>query len=161
MLNVLHLEDTQVGLLAIVFSLSNIIGCLFWGTLADKLGHKKGLYIVLLGGLIFTALLVFADTWQVFGLLYGLIGFFFGGYYVVSCAVIMDVTNTLVAASQFSIITALFNLGELGIGHGIAEAMVESFGYERVFLYSAVFYGMAILILYFFRLKEGLNAVKT
>jgi MFS family permease len=161
MLDVLHLEDTQVGLLAIVFPLSNIVGCLFWGTLADKIGHKKALYLVLIGGLVFTALLVFADTWQTFGLIYGLVGFFFGGYYVVSCALIMDVTNPLIAASQFSIITALFNLGELGIGHGIAGVMVESLGYERVFLYSAILYGIAILILYFFRLKNEVNAMKT
>jgi PAT family beta-lactamase induction signal transducer AmpG len=161
MLNVLNLEDTQVGLLAIVFPISNIIGCLSLGILADKIGHKKTLYLVLIGGLIFTALLVFGDTWQTFALLYGLIGFFFGGYYVVSCALIMDVTNPIVAASQFSIITALFNLGELGIGHGIAGVMVESLGYDKVFLYSAILYGVAILILYFFRLKKELNAVKS
>ena len=157
MLNILNLTETQVGLLAIVFPISNIVGCLFWGAIADKMGRKKGLYIVLLAGLIFTALLVFADTRQTFGLLYGLIGFFFGGYYVVGCALIMDVTDPLIAASQFSILTALFNLGELGIGHGIAGAMVESFGYEKVFLYSAIFYGFAILILYFFRLEKKVN----
>ena len=161
MSDILHLEETQIGFLAIVFPISNIIGCMFWGTIADKLGHKKTLYMVLLGSLIFTAMLNFADSWQIFGLFYGLIGFFFGGYYVVSCALIMDVTNPLVAASQFSILTALFNLGELGIGHGVAGAMVESLGYGRVFLYSAIFYGTAILILYFFRFKEELNTVKT
>jgi PAT family beta-lactamase induction signal transducer AmpG len=160
LLNVLNLEETQVGMLVIVFPIANIFGCIIWGAIADKLSRKKTLYIVLLGNLVFTALLVFADTWQSFALLYGIIGFFFGGYYAVSCALIMDVTNPLVAASQFSILTALFNLGELGVGHGVAGIMLESLGYEKVFLYSAVFYGLAILILYFFRLKKEVNTVK-
>jgi len=154
MLNVLNLDKTQVGLIAMAFPLANIVGSLFWGFLADKLGRKKTLYIVLFGSLVFTALLIFGTSWQSFALLYGIIGFFFGGYYVVSCTLIMDVTNPLIAASQFSILTALFNLGELGIGHGIAGVMVESLGYERVFLYSAIFYGISILILYFVRIKK-------
>jgi len=154
MLNVLNLDKTQVGLIAMAFPLANIAGSLFWGFLADKLGRKKTLYLVLFGSLAFTALLIFGTTWQSFALLYGIIGFFFGGYYVVSCALIMDVTNPLIAASQFSLLTALFNLGELGIGQGIAGAMVESLGYEKVFLYSAIFYGISILILYFVRIKK-------
>ena len=154
MLNVLNLDKTQVGLIAMAFPLANIVGCLFWGCLADKLKRKNTMYIVLFGGLVFTALLVFATSWQSFALLYGIIGFFFGGYYAVGCALIMDVTNPLIAASQFSIITAFFNLGELGIGHSISGIMVESLGFERVFLYSAVFYGISILIFYFFRVEK-------
>jgi len=154
MLEVLNLEPTQVGLVAMVFPLANIVGALSFGVLADKFGRKKTLYIVLTGALIFSALLIFADSWQIFAILYALIGFFFGGYYVVSCAMAMDVTNPAIAATQFSVLTALFNLGELGIGHGIAGIMVDTLGYARVFLYSAVFYGFAILILYFVRLKK-------
>jgi PAT family beta-lactamase induction signal transducer AmpG len=101
-----------------------------------------------------TAILVLADTWYLFLIIYTIIGFFFGGYYSVSSALIMDVTNPAIAASQFSILTALFNLGELGIGHGLAGLMVETLGYGRVFLYSALFYGASILILYFVRIKK-------
>jgi len=83
-----------------------------------------------------------------------MLGFFFGGYYAVSCALVMDVINPAIAASQFSILTALLNLGEMGIGHSLAGLMVDSLGYERVFLYSALFYGISILVLYFVRIKK-------
>jgi PAT family beta-lactamase induction signal transducer AmpG len=154
MLNILHLEATQIGMISMVSPIATIIGCLLWGTIADKLRRKNTLYIVIIGSMLSTAILVLADTWYLFLIIYTIIGFFFGGYYSVSSALIMDVTNPAIAASQFSILTALFNLGELGIGHGLAGVMVETLGYERVFLYSALFYGASILILYFVRIKK-------
>jgi len=154
MLNNLNLELTQIGMISMISPIATIIGCLVWGTIADSLGRKNTLYIVLFGSLVFTALLVFANTWYLFLIIYTILGFFFGGYYAVSCALLMDVTNPAIAASQFSILTALFNLGEMGIGHGLAGIMVDTLGFERVFLYSAIFYGASILILYFVRIKK-------
>jgi len=154
MLNNLHLELTQIGMISMISPIATIIGCLVYGVIADRFGRKNTLYIVLFGSLVFTALLVFASTWYLFLIIYTLLGFFFGGYYAVSCALLMDVTNPAIAASQFSILTALFNLGEMGIGHGFAGIMVDTLGFERVFLYSAIFYGASILILYFVRIKK-------
>ncbi len=154
MLNILQLEPTSIGMISMISPIATIIGCILWGVIADKLGRKNTLYIVLFASLAFTALLIFADTWYSFLIIYTILGFFFGGYYAVSCALIMDVTNPAIAASQFSILTALFNLGEMGIGHGLAGLMVDTLGYERVFLYSAIFYGVSILILYFVRIKK-------
>jgi MFS family permease len=151
MANILFLVPTQIGMISMISPIATIIGCLLWGTIADKLGRKKTLYIVLFGSLISTAFLFFAGTWYLFLIIYTIIGFFFGGYYVVGCALLMDVTNPAIAASQFSILTALFNLGEMGIGHGLAGIMVDTLGYRRVFLYSAIFYGISILLLYFVR----------
>ena len=154
MLNILKLKPTQVGLISMISPIATIFGCLIWGTIADKLTRKNTLYILLIGSLISNALLVFTYNWQLFLFIYVLIGFFFGGYYAVSCALLMDITNPLIAASQFSILTALFNLGEMGIGHSIAGLMVDILGYYRVFLYSAIFYGISMLILNFFRSEK-------
>lgn len=154
MVNILQLEKTQVGFISMISPIATIIGCLSWGTLADKIKRKNTLYIVLFGSVIATVLLIFADTWYLFLINYAIIGFFFGGYYAVVCAFLMDVTNPAIAASQFSILTALFNLGEVGIGHSIAGVMLETFGFEKVFLYSALFYASSLLILYFVRVKN-------
>jgi len=154
MLNILHLELTQIGMISMVSPIATVIGCLVWGIIADKLGRKNTLFIVLFGSLVFTALIVIASSWYLFLIIYTILGFFFGGYYSVSCALLMDVTNPAIAASQFSILTAFFNLGEMGIGHGLAGILVENLGFEKVFLYSALFYGASILILYFVRINN-------
>jgi predicted MFS family arabinose efflux permease len=154
MLNILQLQPTQIGMISMISPIATIIGCLLWGIIADKLGRKNTLYIVLFACLIFTALLVFTDTWYLFLLIYTILGFFFGGYYAVSCALLMDVTNPAIAATQFSLLTALFNLGEMGVGHGLSGLMVDTLGYGKVFLYSALFYGVSIFILYFIRIKK-------
>jgi len=154
MKNILLLENTQIGFISMISPVAIIIGCIFWGSSADKIKRKNILFIVLLGSLITTGMLVFSDTWFLFLIIYTILGFFFGGYYAVSCAYLMDFTNPLIAASQFSILTALFNLGEMGIGHSIAGFMVDNFGFDKVFLYSTLFYGLSILVLYYVRPKE-------
>jgi len=154
MLNILHLKPTQIGIISMISPIATIIGCLLWGIIADKLGRKNTLYIVLSASLISTSLLVFAETWFVFLVIYTILGFFFGGYYAVSCALLMDVTNPAIAATQFSLLTALFNLGEMGVGHGLSGIMVDTLGYSRVFLYSAVFYGASLLIFYYVRIEK-------
>ena len=93
----------------------------------------------------------------ILAILYGIIGFMFGGAYASIGAVAMDITNPRVAASQYSIFMALLNIGEVGIGNGLAGIMLDTLGYTRVFLYSGLFYGVAILIIYLLKLKKPKN----
>ena len=154
MKNVLMMNIEEVGLIAAIFPITNIFGALVGGALADSYGRKPILYIVFFGSMVFSASLIFADTWQILAVLYGIIGFLFGGLYASIGALSMDVTNPRLAGVQFSIYMALFNVGEVGIGNGMAGILLDNLGYERVFLYSGLFYGLAILILYYVRVKN-------
>ncbi len=51
----------------------------------------------------------------------------------------------------------LFNVGEVGIGHGMAGVLLDNLGYGRVFLYSGLFYGFAFLILYMLKIRKPIK----
>ena len=109
MKNVLMMDVAQVGLIAAIFPIANIFGSLVGGAMADRLGRKPTIYSVFIGSLVFSASLIFADTWQILAVFYGIIGFLFGGLYASVGALSMDVTNPRLAGIQFSIYMALFS----------------------------------------------------
>jgi PAT family beta-lactamase induction signal transducer AmpG len=155
MSNILRLSDTHIGLIGVIFPIATVFGSIIGGIIADSLGRKYTLYIFLFGSGIFTALLAFTDTWQILAVIYAIVGFFFGGVYSSGCALIMDVTNPRIAASQFAVLTALFNLGEIGIGSTFAGTIIETIGYTRLFLYAGLLYGFALIVLYLMKLKRS------
>ena len=65
----------------------------------------------------------------------------------------MDVTNPKVGATQYSILTSLGNAG-LTISESFSGTMVSVLGFTRTFLYTAWFFGPALLVLHFIRLKK-------
>lgn len=44
--------------------------------------------------------------------IYGAVGIMIGGYHAATCAYIMDITNPKIAATEYSVITSLFNVEE-------------------------------------------------
>ena len=91
--------------------------------------------------------------WQMLAILYGIIGFLQGGYMTAFAAMLMDITNPKIGATQYSILTSLANFGEMGAG-AMSGSLVALLGFSRVFLYSAWALGPALLLLYFIKLKE-------
>jgi PAT family beta-lactamase induction signal transducer AmpG len=152
--NILNLSDPQTGLITLLFMIATIFGAIIGGTLADIWGRKRVLYITLIGSMIFTALLAFADTWQILAVIYVIVGFLFGGLFTASCALMMDITKPSIAATQFAVLTALFNLGEIGIGNTIAGSLIETIGYTRLFLYAGLLYGFSLIIVYLMKINK-------
>jgi MFS family permease len=148
----LNMDITQIGWVIMLWAGTKIIGSLIAGTACDKIGRKFVLYIVMTAGVILTAMLIFANSWETIAILYTLIGFMHGGQYTALGALLMDVTNPKVGATQFSILTSLGNIG-LFSGEFLSGAMYSILGFARTFLYGAWFYGPAILVLYIIKLK--------
>ena len=155
MKNALMLSVAQIGMIAAIFPISNIFGSLIGGALSDSYGRKSTIYIILFFSIFSSAALVFADTWIILAILYSIIGFLFGGLYSCIAALAMDVTDKRIAATQFSIFMALLNVGEVGIGNGLAGLLLDSLGFTRVFLYSGLFYGCAMLIIFSLKLNRS------
>ena len=149
----LNMDIAQIGLIITIWSAAKVIGTLIWGAIVDKWGRKSPLYIVLGGGCLFTVMLIFADTWQILAILYGIIGFLLGGHYSALGAMLMDVTNPKVGATQYSILSSLGNAGMV-ISESFSGTMVSLLGFTRTFLYTAWFFGPALLVLHFIRLKK-------
>jgi MFS family permease len=150
----LQLEIVQIGLITAIFPAATIMGALIGGTMADRWGRKITLYVFIGTSIVFSASLILANTWQILAIIFGMIGFLRGGYYASSMAMVMDVTNPKIGATQYSVLTATFNVGEMS-GQMMSGSLVAMLGFSRVFLYSAWVFGPALLILHFIKLKKA------
>jgi PAT family beta-lactamase induction signal transducer AmpG len=149
----LQLKVSEIGLIISLFPIATIIGALVSGPATDIWGRKKPIAFFAIASAIFTASLIFANTWLILAIIFSTIGFLRGGYYVGINALLMDITNPKVAATQFSILTSIGNFGEL-FGGMIGGTLIALLGFQRVFLYAALFFGPALIILYLIRIKR-------
>jgi MFS family permease len=154
MKTILQMDVGQIGLVTTIYPITLVVGSLLGGALADRWGRKMVLFIFIIPCIVFSAALIYANTWQILAVIYGAIGFLVGGQWAVGCALMMDVTNPKIGATQYSIFTSLCNFSETGMGT-ISGSLVVLLGFGRVFLYSAWSLGPALLILYFIRPKKN------
>ena len=159
MKTVLQLDIAQIGLIVAIFPVTAAVGSLVGGAIADKWNKRRTLYVFIGASICLSASLIFANTWQILAIIYGVIGFLQGGYMTATCAMCMDVTNPRTGATQFSILTSLGNAGMAG-GETVSGTLVAMLGFGRVFLYSAWIFGPALLILYFIKLKKHVRKEK-
>jgi MFS family permease len=155
----LDLDVAQIGLIAAIFPTTKVVGAFLGGVMSDMWGRRITLFIFMGITALFSVLMIYANTWQILAIVYGIIGFLQGGAFSAFAAMLMDVTNPKVGATQYSILTSLANFGEMTSG-GMSGTLVEMLGFSRVFLYSAWALGPALLILYFinFKKSKGINA---
>jgi len=154
MKTILQMDIGQIGLVTTIYPITLVIGSLLGGTMADRWSRKMVLFIFLCVIIVFSAALIYANTWQIIAIIYGAIGFLNGGYLVTSSTLMMDVTNPKICTTQYSILASICNFGEYGAG-SISGSLVVMLGFGRVFLYSAWSIGPALLILYFIRVKKN------
>jgi len=150
----LDLDIAQIGLIAAIFPTTKVVGAFIGGVMSDKWGRRITLFIFMSITALFSVLMIFANTWQILAIVYGIIGFLHGGSFTAFAAMLMDVTNPSIGATQYSILTSLANFGEMTSG-GMSGTLVAMLGFSRVFLYSAWALGPALLILYFINLKKS------
>ena len=111
MKTILKMDIGQIGLVTTIYPITLVIGSLFGGTMADRWGRKIVLFIFF-SPLIVSAALIFANTWQIFAVIYGMIGFLNGGYFTASSALMMDICNPKIGTTQYSILCSICNFGE-------------------------------------------------
>lgn len=153
MKTVLQLDIAQIGLIVAIFPAAKVVGAFFGGIISDTRGRKFTLYIFISISVFFSASFIFANTWQLLAIFYAIIGFLQGGSFTAFTAMLMDITNEKIAATQYSILTSLANFGEIGTG-AVSGSLVALLGFSRVFLYSAWSLGPVLLLLYFIKLKN-------
>jgi len=153
MVDSLQLKVSEIGLIVSLFPIATIVGTLVSGPITDRWGRKGPIAFFALASAFFTASLIFANTWLILAVVFSTIGFLRGGYYVGINALLMDITNPKVGAVQFSLLTSIGNFGEL-FGGMIAGTLIVLLGFHRFFLYAALFFGPALIILYLIRFKK-------
>ncbi len=143
----------QIGLVMTIGPLSTVFGNVAGGFITDKWGRRNTMSVFFTFNIVFAAALVFAADWMLLFVLWGVIGFLHGGHYAVLGAVMMDVTNPKIGASQYSLLAGFANFGEMS-GTTVTGSLIATLGFARVFLYAGWLYGPALLILYVLRLKS-------
>ncbi|NMB62220.1 MAG: MFS transporter [Chloroflexi bacterium] len=137
---------TTAGIVASVLGVGIVVGSLAGGKLVDRIGQKKSVQLSLLVTLISVAVLSLINTPLTAWILVFVFGLAFGLYETVYFAIAMRETNQHIAATMFSILMAVANLGT-GIGLGLSGVLAEGFGYKTAFFILALLNLLAIPLL--------------
>jgi len=142
----LGIDLSTAGLVTTVWGIGCVVGALVGGRVMDRLGNRHALWLSLL--LVVPAMALLAVTsskpmmWAVavfFGIAYGV-------SQAIYFALAMKYTQPAIAASMFSILMAVTNIGQ-GIGLGMGGGLSKSLGFSVAFL---IFGAIMLLILPFF-----------
>jgi PAT family beta-lactamase induction signal transducer AmpG len=135
-----------------------VAGAVAGGFVMDRLGDQKALWISMLAVALTLALLaVAALSLPVAFILAILFGIAYGASQAVYFALAMKYTQPTIAASMYSILMAVTNVGQ-GIGLGLSGALAKGLGFPPAFL---IFAGLVFLILPFFPLVFGRSKAAT
>ncbi|MCD6474973.1 MAG: MFS transporter [Anaerolineaceae bacterium] len=123
----------QAGTLTTVWGIGILLGSIFGGKIYDAIGKRKALIIGI--GLSIFSLLGLAFTpqlWLAWVFMF-IFGFSYGTYQTIYFALAMNITNAAIAASMFSILMSVTNIGQ-AVGMGISGSAVDKIGYPLVFI---------------------------
>ncbi len=120
------------GLYSAVWGLGIILGGILGGKGADRLGHRKSVLYAMLVTFVSILLFLVVPDGRIAFLITLVFGFAFGFYETVYFAASMARTDPRIAASMFSILMAIANIGT-GIGLAVTGLMVDGLGYPWTF----------------------------
>jgi MFS family permease len=142
----LNIDLSTAGLVTTVWGIGCVAGALVGGRVMDKLGNKKALWLSIL--LVIPAMLLLAIVGSL--PLMWIVAVFFGIAYGLSQAIYfalaMKYTEPSIAASMYSILMAVTNVGQ-GIGLGMGGAIAQAAGYPVTFI---IFGAVMLLVIPFF-----------
>jgi len=127
------IQITTAGFVTTVWGIGVVVGGLTGGRLTDSIGQRRSVHwaigISTFSIIALSFMLSPAMAWPLviaFGVAYGY-------YETVYFAISMKSSDPRIAASMFSILMAIANIGT-GIGLGVSGAMVDSIGYRWTFV---------------------------
>lgn len=123
---------STAGLVTTVWGFGVVAGSVAGGKLTDKWGQNQSVWRAMLLSFVSILFLAFTtQSWLIWPLV-GLFGLAYGFYETVYFAVAMDRTDPRIAASMFSILMAVANIGT-GIGLGLSGSLVDGVGFPLTF----------------------------
>lgn len=124
------------GFVTTVWGIGVVLGSLAGGRLTDRWGQHQSVIRAMFLSLGAIVMLAFTSAaWMVWPLVI-LFGLAYGFYETVYFAVSMNKTDPRIAASMFSILMAVANIGT-GIGLALSGTLVDSIGFGLTFIFLA------------------------
>lgn len=148
---------TQAGFYTAVWGIGVVLGGITGGRLTDRVGFQRAVKGALLASLAAILALAFIFSPQMAWPLAAIFGLAYGYYETVYFALSMRLTDPRIAASMFSILMAVANLGT-AIGVGLSGFLVDSIGYRGTF---AIIAGLNLLALPLLPVIFGRSAQRT
>ncbi len=157
--NVLHINEFMIGLIAGIYSLMQFLFTPVWGFLSDRYGRKPILVMSLIGSVVSNLLLAFVFSGIILSASILVLARAFAGIFAANIsaaqAVISDVTSHEERTKGIEMISAAFALGFV-FGPSIGGVLSQSFGYSFPVYISAVLSLIAALLCIFI-FKETLS----
>jgi len=148
-------DEFAAGLYVSVWGVGVMIGGLTGGKLVDRMGHRRSILVAAGISLLAIGSLALINGAAVAWGLMVLFGVAYGYYETVYFAVSMNYTDSRIAASMFSILMAVANLGT-AVGLGLSGALVDLVGYPLTFIILAGLNLLALpLVSVIFQLKRS------
>ena len=129
------------GLFTTVWGVGVVLGGVAGGRVIGRFGNRNAIWAALAGSGVAILALVFINSLAIAWPVIAIFGLTFGVSQAVYFAVSMDYTDPRIAASMFSILMAVSNVG-IGIGLGVSGAAADSMGYRWSF---ALYVGLILL----------------
>jgi MFS transporter, PAT family, beta-lactamase induction signal transducer AmpG len=127
-----QIDISTAGYIATVLGLGTVLGGLIGGRITDWIGQKRSLQIAIISTIVGVGVLPFIFTPWMAWLLVFIFGFSFGYYETVYFAISMNITDERIAATMFSILMAVANIGT-GIGLGVTGFLSDWAGFRITF----------------------------
>ncbi len=143
---VFDLNNTTIGLIYALWLVVVIPGSLVGGVLADKYGRRLPLYIFLFALIIASVTPLFVSNFYLVLLTFSIGLFFMDGVIAANWAMVMDIINPKISASQHEIICSIVNFGGIVIGSATG-AFIIFIGFNGSFILSAVIVIIALSVL--------------
>ena len=142
---------SMAGMLTTVWGIGILAGSIFGGRLFDQL-DKRTVTLISIGLSIFSLVcLAFVPTITLAWVFMFVFGFSYGTYQTVYFAMAMNITEAAIAASMFSILMSVTNLGQ-AVGMAATGSAAKNLGYQTTFL---IFAGLNLFLLPLFRPAFG------
>lgn len=140
------IELSTAGLFTTVWGIGVVLGGAVGGYLIDRVGKRNGVRIAMLISLVGVLALAFIPAlgwaWPIV-LLFGIA---YGTYQTVYFALAMAYTEPRIAASMFSILMAVTNVGQ-GVGLALGGLLVDKIDYSPTFIAFAALNFLAVPLL--------------
>ena len=132
-----NISLSTAGFFTTVWGIGVVLGSITGGSLINKLGNRNAVLIsigvALLSILALSAINSLSSAW----LLVALFGVCYGTYQTVYFALAMEYTDPRIAATMFSILMAITNIGQ-GIGLGLSGFFADTYGFKITFIIMAL-----------------------
>jgi MFS family permease len=144
---ILNMDDTFIGVLFAIWLVVVIPGSITGGVLSDRYGRKRPLYIFLVVLMISSVTPIFLSDFVLLILNFSVVLFFLNGVIAGNWAMVMDVINPRISASEHEIICSIVNFGSIIIGSATGTLFVL-LGANNLFILSGIITLIAIVILF-------------